>query len=124
MSKKPLATVNKPLTLQSDNELLFVWGDTDGSNTLSAQELHDLFASLGEEIPLDQWEFAVAYYDQDGDGEINRAEWDAWISDGALVQKKPITTFKRSVILTKDSDDLFAKIDNDKSDNLSAKELA
>jgi len=119
-----VTAANKPLALQSDNELLFVWGDTDGSNTLSAQELHDLFAALGEEIPLDQWEFAVTYYDQDGDGEINRNEWDAWINDGALVQKKPVTTVKRPLFLTKDSDDLFAKIDNDKSDNLSAKELA
>jgi len=87
-----MALLKKPVALQSENEILFTMGDTDGSNKLSAVELHDLFASFGEELPLEQWEFAVAYYDQDGDGEINRTEWDAWINAGSLALKPSVSS--------------------------------
>lgn len=76
----------------SENEFFFNLGDSNNNRSLSSEEIQILLQLFGEEVPLDQIQAAVNYYDDNEDSEINRKEWEDWINEDRHAEKPLIAS--------------------------------
>jgi Ca2+-binding EF-hand superfamily protein len=81
----------KPVTLSENSDFTFQLADTNRDGFLTAVEIKQFMLNFGGgDIPLADLEMAVVYFDSNGDGKLNKAEWARWIDQGALVQKQAV----------------------------------
>ena len=105
-----------PLNLNQDVEFAFTIADTNRDNYLNAQEIRDFIYTFGgQDIPLNQVEMAVHYFDADHDGVINRSEWQTWNAAGSLAQNP--------TSLSQDTDFAFMLADTNGDGFLDAQEI-
>lgn len=77
---------------------VFAKFDTDGSGTISADELGDMLISLDIEATRDDANALFKYLDVNGDGEIGFDDFLPWYSDSAGAAKEVSSTFQSLLI--------------------------
>jgi len=67
--------------LEDEDKLTFKLADTNRSGTLSSEEVKNFLKVYSEEEEVEDWklEYAVWYFDEDGDGETDLKEWREWV---------------------------------------------